>query len=500
MVNFRNKLRKSSSTNVERYAVYLFISILGYIAYIFMTFVINNNSEFKNTIFVLSWLGILLGVFVIISWKRITGIYFSPYTIFMVFFFLFNYGQCLMWAFGIHVPNEIGQVVLYPHWGVPTSYDIVKTQLLTLICLLMFHCGAVLCYKGKIKRQSGLLDKKQKYIIEDNLSLRIMFNVCFIFSIIVFPITLYYAFVDLQIAQTHGYRALYYSEYARRGGSLLILLSKLFFPCIVGMLIGSKFNKKIRIYVYSVFLLYLVLNLLAGDRGSWIYTLVILIWLSHFCYKPINFKRFVFYALVCFVSIYIIDVIVSLRNVGITYDNVVNTISLDNSPIVETIFEMGSSMSPAILLQKYDWDIWPYSNTYFLAILTMVTNKTVYLLDIPFATIGSWFSQTYLGISYGAGFSIVAEALLNFGPYLAPFVLFILGYFISTMIYIDKNNDYKNRPLRVFFAVATLECIIPLTRNYLHYQLKDWLYGVLILSFTIYIIKRFISKKRHYKY
>ena len=77
---------------------------------------------------------------------------------------------------------------------------------------------------------------------------------------------------------------------------------------------------------------------------------------------------------------------------------------------------MGGSMAPVIVLQKYGWDIWPYYNSYMLSILTMLTTKIATILDIPFGFIGSWFSQEYLKISYGAGFSIIAEAVMNYGP------------------------------------------------------------------------------------
>lgn len=474
----------NSRTNTTYKLISTFIAIITYMIYISSIELINQNDDYTIAVYILSLIGFLVGIFILVSWKKTTGKYFSLYTIFMLFFFLFNYGQCLMWALGIHMPDEIGKSNLYPGWGVASSSDILKTQLLTITSILMFHCGAILCFKGKL-----IINKKDKYDIEDNITLKIIFKVCFIISLVVIPITLYDTFKSLQIAQIHGYRALYYSDYARTGGTIGDILSRMFFPCIVGMLIGSKFSKNIRLYTYISFSLYLVLNMLAGDRGSWVYKIIILVWLSHTYYKKIRLMKLSIYVVISIGAMYVIDAMVSLRNIGITLDNIVEVLAIENSPIISTIFEMGTSMKPAIILQKYGWNIWPYNNSYILAMFTMVTNKVLQLLNIKVVTIGSWFSQEYLGISYGAGFSIIAESLMNFGTYFAPLALYAIGYFISSLIYLDIGTNYKNKPLRVFFAVSTLHSLLPLARGYFHYQLKDWFYGVLIIFFIIYGIK-----------
>ena len=125
----------------------------------------------------------------------------------------------------------------------------------------------------------------------------------------------------------------------------------------------------------------------------------------------------------------------------------------------------------------------------------MLTTKIATILDIPFGFIGSWFSQEYLKISYGAGFSIIAEAVMNYGPYLAPLILAILGYIISSILYINKNIDYKKNPLRIMFIVLTLNDLVPMARGYLHFPLKNWLYGTAPLLATIYIINKIIENK-----
>ncbi|WP_336746784.1 O-antigen polysaccharide polymerase Wzy [Bacillus cereus] len=479
--------------NMKIGSITILLAVFGYLLYLLTLSLGNNVASYNEIIFALSWLGIFLVVYVITTWYKLSGTIFSPYTIFMLFFFLFNFGQCFMWAFGIHNPSEIGKVPMFNGFGTPSGEDIVHAQGLTLACILMFHSGAVLCYKNRAKKSVKAMEDNPTIFKDYNKrTLNSIFYVCLIVSLVVIPLELYNSYSELRLASIYGYNSLYYSDLASTDATFIGLLQRMFFPCLVGLLIGSKYNRKVQVVVYIIFSIYMFLNLLAGDRGSWVYKIIILAWLSHACYKPIKFKKFVKYMVVGIVFLYFITAIVSVRDTGLssaTIAQAFESISFEESPIIGAIFEMGGSMKPAIVLQKYGWDVWPYGNTYLLAILGMVTNKVIYLLDIPFALPSAWFSQGYLGLSWGAGFSIVAEALLNAGPFFAPLILIIVGYLVTSMIYIDKTMIYMERPLKFFFVASTLHFFIPMTRNELHVQLKDWFYGLLVLCILILIVR-----------
>ncbi|EOV9526572.1 O-antigen polysaccharide polymerase Wzy [Bacillus cytotoxicus] len=495
------KKEKSKENNVGIGSITILLAILVYLLYLATLSLGSTVKEYNEIIFGLSWLGIFLGVYVVMTWYKVSGTIFSPYTIFMLFFFLFNFGQCFMWAVGIHNPSEIGKVPMFTGFGTPSDIDIVHAQGLTLACILMFHSGAVLCYKNRTKKDTEKI-KDSSDIFEgyNKKVLNSIFYVCLVISLVVIPIQLYDSYSDFQLASIYGYKSLYYSDFAKTDATFLGLLQRMFFPCLIGLLIGSRYNKKVQLVIYTIFIIYLSLNLLAGDRGSWLYKIIILIWLSHVCYKPIKFKKFVKYMIFSIGFLYIIAAIVSIRDMGlsnVSIEQVFQLISFEESPIIEAIFEMGDSMKPAIVLQKYGWDVWPYANTYLLAVLGMVTNKVIYFLDLPFTLPSAWFSQHYLGLSWGAGFSIVAEALLNAGPFFAPLVLIVIGYLVTSMIYVDDTMNYKKRPFKFFFVAATLHYFIPMTRNELHVQLKDWFYGLLILCIFILILKNLLFRLSH---
>src|SRR5699024_1812489 len=154
------------------------------------------------------------------------------------------------------------------------------------------------------------------------------------------------------------------------------LINRMFFPCIVGLLIGSNFKRNVRYAVCIIFTIYLVINLLSGDRGSWVYYLLILIFMRHTFYKKFEWKQILIGSGIGVLFLHLVNIIVLLRRSSeITLENIINSFTLKNSPIIEFIFEMGGSIKPALVLVQYDWDIWPYVNSYVIAFIGLLPNK-----------------------------------------------------------------------------------------------------------------------------
>lgn len=471
-------LKKINTSKLRINEIVLIISLIFYSIYVYFINNISQNKDYNNEIFLLSWLGIIVGVYIIITWYKKTGKIFSLYTIFMFFFLIFNYGQCFLWAFGIHKPYEIGKTTLYT-LEIPNSIDIIISQLIILTSVMMFHLGAIFCYK-----------KKNNENVNKNSTILAIYKTSIISSFIIIPITFYNVIYKFIISQKHGYISLYYGENVWNGIAIFNLIEYMFFPCLVGFLIGSNYKKNVKIFVYIIFIIYIMFSLLSGDRGSWIFKLIILIWMSHTFYKPINLKKMIKYSFFSTIGLYIIDSIVAIRDIGINFENFFKAIMERGSVLVSSIFEMGSSMRPTIVLVKYGYDIWPYGNTYINALLGMVTNSTLTIFGIPFKPVSSWFSQEYLGISYGAGFSIVAEALLNYGLIIAPIFMILLGYIISSLTFLDKESEIENQPLKIFFSISSMEIIINIVRNPSQWIVQGWFYGVVIFAIMILFFRK----------
>ena len=279
-----------------------------------------------------------------------------------------------MWAFGIHQTREIGQVGLYT-LGVPNTAEIVLAQSITLVSIILFHFGAVCSYKGKRNKNTYVLETENS--LRAKISRKAIYKTSVLLSFVAIPITFYNVIYKLFISQMYGYRSFYYNDEVVTNIVAFNLIDNLFFPCLIGLLVGSNYKKNNRIFVYSIFFLYILLSVLSGDRGNWVIRLLILIWMSNTYHRKISVRRATKYIVSGLLAVQVLDAAVSVRNVGINFTNVIQSFSFQESALISAVFEIGGSMRPTVVLMKYGWDIWPYGNTYLNAILGVVTSRTM---------------------------------------------------------------------------------------------------------------------------
>lgn len=466
--------------------IYLFVTIL----FTFFLFISLYDCS-KKTIyssnfflykFILSWIGIVIYIFSMFLICRIYKQMITPITIFLSFLFIFNYGQCFLWAFNIHIANELGAIPLFSNYGVPSDMDIVKTQLLTIV-LFLYMCLGIIVSCGdrkktiKIKSQSGIK--------------RIMYKISLYCSLIVIPLTLVYVIYMTNYSIKNGYSALYYSEFSESTYiSIMRLVEIYFFPCLIGLLISSNYNKKIRFIVYSIFFIYFSLYLIAGERGNWIYKLVVLMWLENRYYKKFNIKKLIKYFILGVVFLYFLTLIMNLRAYGVANISTIplsELINLHNFPVFTFIGEMGGSIGILLIVFCSNFE-WQYSNTFLVAILGMPTTKIPSLLGLDVKLASSILSSDFLKINWGTGFSLFAEAYMNFGIIGSGLCCLIIGIFISKILYVSKSSSLHTSPLKVFFVATTLEVMCGWPRSISLTPLRNWFRGPLFITIFIYII------------
>jgi hypothetical protein len=168
------------------------------------------------------------------------------------------------------------------------------------------------------------------------------------------------------------------------------------------------------------------------------------------------------------------------------------------SPIISNIFEMGGTME---ILHKLITDdgvrtAWIYGNTYLTAIAGMISTRFLSFIGINFVLVDDWFSQDYLGITWGTGFSMIGEAYLNAGLYLAPIVIILLGYLIGKILYVNPNINPNQMPLKYVFISTSLSTIIGLSRGTIYLYLKTWFYGTIVTCIFILFLYYVTYKKK----
>jgi len=440
-----------------------------------------NHQSLERLILILSWVGILELVYIFQTWRNITKKYISLYTMFMSFFFLFNFGQSFLWAFDIHIEGEVGSTNLYYYLRVPENIHIVQTQLLVLISGFMIHFGAIL-FKRRITANCEL----QLSQIVSNISdkQKMMFKFSKTIAPIVFFSKFYNLFINYRNAQMFGYTALYYNPDVVGANVIFKIIARLFLPVLVGLLLGNGYNSKVVKFAYIVFGINIGLSVLIGERGGWIYALLILIICHHYYYRKIRLKQFVFVSALITLVMYISVAVVTVRNRGVSIDKMMSVISsLEINPLISSIFSIGRTMGVTTVLVMNGWDIFPYGNTFFYGLLIAPSKRIIDILGLNYVSVGSWLSHEYLGISNGAGFSIVAEVMINYGPYLLPFFMVIFGMFIYWVTDIENKNPNVETS-KIIFSIITTAVIINISRNVFTYNVGEIIYTT--IQFFVY--------------
>lgn len=449
----------------------------------------------------LNWFGYVFAICSIWSWKSKTGEgWFSLYTIFIVFFVAFNYGVPLMWGLGIHKDTEFGRQRLYMSSGyVPTNADIIETQVFTCLCMVAFHLGALVmtgrCFRPKVRTVGAGLVSQDNF--HDNPLLRSSLKtISKAVLLVVAPIAMAYSLYSLAISRVWGYAALYYGEHQVQSGYVPMLLW-LFFPALVGYMIGSNYSRTSQIVGYSIFAAYAVINILTGDRGSWIYSLVILMWL-YTQYRKISFKKWIALFLAGIAGLYFLQAIIAVRDLGIgnfSISELAGSIDIGNFPVVNVLFEMGGSMGVIMYLLHTGNGIYPYPNTYCIAILGAVSTRLLNSFGLEGTLLADWFSQDHLHLSYGAGFSMIAEAYVNGGYVGGLAYMAVIGMFFGKMAGYKRRGTARNSPLRLFLMAAGMNVMIAFIRGALYLTLKQLVWGVGMFSLLVWTYYTVMKRK-----
>lgn len=473
----------------------LFVLLLVVYCSLYLYFREETGDNLKTFIWVLSLMGWAQFAMSIVTWWKVSGSFFSIYSIFLTISYLFTFGQCLMWGIGIHLPGEIGQARLYT-LPVPTQSSIVQTQIITLIGLLCFHTGAVLLFKDQ-SNHNMIQTGKQSFdvkVVENQRN--VLFQVCKITSIVSTPLMFYSIVRNILINRQFGYgAALYNADVVASQNNVILLLRMMYIPSILGLLIASRYRKNIYRICYTNFGIFMVLSLFAGDRGEWLFPLCLIVWMHHKYYKRINAQKAIKYAVLAVLLVTISVAVRNTRSSGVTVSGIIDSIVGERNPIVSGFFELGSSMRPTLILIQHGWGTYPYGNSYLHAVLGMVTERVIRLYQSNYIGLSSWFSQNFLGITYGAGFSFIAEAVMNYGPYGSIIVLFVLGMISSKFMFSVENMDYNNSPLGVFLKVSTCYSMLQGIRNTLLTATKTWIFSTVLIILLYYLYSSLLKRR-----
>lgn len=442
----------------------------------------------SNPDFLLNWLGILIYIYAIYTWhweKRES--LFSLYAIFFSFFSFFNYGQCFMWAFGIGLDRGIGtKPLFYGTSFIPYLDHMILTKWYICMAMIIFHLGALFFVKRKKRK---VIKNNKKIEIERKILLRIGTMV----ATIIVPLALYVRYKEVKVALVYGYDALYYGEHSTQTGYLQIFMY-LFFPSLICLLVGADFSNRIKKIVFSIFMLYSILGIVSGDRGGWLYSFILIIWACLEKKGGIRFKQLVKLGIIGILGLYFLQVITIARDGGgiskLGLNDFLDAFNLEKSPVVDAFFEMGGSMSIITYLLYSGNKIYPYANTYLTSILGSFSSRILSIFGIKQILIGDWFSQEYLKISWGTGFSMLGEAYINGGMVGGLVYMLVFGIIIGNFLYGCSGVNLTKNPIRAFVALSATNILLGFPRAALYLIIKNFIYGIFVIVILFYILKK----------
>ncbi|WP_048766260.1 O-antigen polysaccharide polymerase Wzy [Streptococcus cristatus] len=470
--------------------------IISFLQFIFSNIIIEkvgmDAEQIEKWMSIYEWLILLNSVLCLISIRSIYKSFLTPYTIFLIFLLLFNVGQFIMWALGIHYITPLSKELgISTHIRYLDNLTLLKVMGISLPAISFFHLGYLI---------TNIQSANQKFKTQDTRLVKyLFFRIGIILLVFSSLFVMYQSIHNLSVSMRTGYTSLYYGNESEIGNPIVKYISYMFIPSIFLIFIGSNYSKKVFKSLTIVFLCYLIINLLSGDRGSWIY--FICIWL--FCYiKLYGFKRdklkiLIKFGILGLLILFSTSVFVAFREIGfgnITKEDIFLVLKNSQMVFIKPIFEMGQSARVlGILVQDNINRLWEYGNTYLYGFISAPLPRIKVLFGFPDYYLDDWLSQVYLGLkNYGVGFSLFAEAFLNGGFLLYPFYVFLIGILIGKVSNQDINVDH---PIKEFICLAGITILLPLCRGSFELNMRKFFYGCIVLVGIIYLFK-YLAKVR----
>lgn len=365
----------------------------------------------------LCWFQLFISVY---AWKKKGNQLLSPYIIFLVTLYIFSNGQSFLWSLGLESDRD-----LIGFHGI-TIPEVFNAQVLTMEMLAFFQIGASTYYHKQ--RITDISNER----IEIDVRPQLKQIGWFLFFVSVVPYVSE-TINDLVVSLTRGYGAIYG---AGKVGfdNLSAFISDYFIPSIICLFVVYSQNQTVRRFLLAILLVNILAILIIGGRSNAVILIALILILYHYLVKPFTKKWLLVGIAGAFIMLQVLTFVGHSRVESNRSANMTEAVLEDNAA-VDAVAEMGSTMyclikTMGIVPTKSDYR---YGRSYAYAFTTVIPNLGFW--DIHPAkkesNLGDWLTEE-LALGYGTGFSMCAEAYINFG-YFAFIIFFIWGYFISSI-------------------------------------------------------------------
>lgn len=412
------------------------------LAYFVIGFVVDTPDYSHLTL--MGYLGWFQLIYSIKTWLERDNKFISPYVLFLTALYIFSFGQSLVYP----IPNaERNDLVGFMSI---TTADVFTAQLYTLAFLAFFHIGALAACRKKKNVQTLSLNT---YLVKSERK-NIVTIGWILFAISILP---YYQslMTNFMLSMARGYGAIFEQDAKIGLDNISTFFSDLFIPSLICLFVGYKDSRSTRLMIEGLMLFNILIILMTGGRTSAVIQIALILVMHNYLVKAFSKKMIIIVGIGGFVLLSVLSYISDTR-AEIHRDRNSADIVFSQSSAISAINEMGGSMFCIIKTHDLvpETEDYRYGKSYLYSFTTLIPNLGFWAIHPAKkeANLGEWLSNR-LNTSYGTGFSMCAEAYINFGLFGVIIFMFMGVAFSSFFGAIETEIKKENYPYVVFVLI-----------------------------------------------
>ncbi|MGL4739214.1 MAG: O-antigen polysaccharide polymerase Wzy [Sarcina sp.] len=461
------------------------IILIGLLTTLFYT--INSQIDTK-VINLWIFITILVFIFVIIENTILDKKFISALNLFLGISIIFWAGQAILY-FCNNVLFEVNTKYYWMYLSYSNEYKL-KSQIYLCFFILFFYFGKMIFYSYRTKIGSTKKAKEINYEVYRKSMMYIGFILMLISAYGYFSSSIHM----IVLSHSQGYTAIYDGGTKSGVSNIINTIQSFFIPGLI--LFISSYRGKFKNLVVIFALVSILLPMASGARGGTISAIVAFIYLFYNLKKK---KVNLFATLVIIIlGIFLIMVVSFLSkyrvNPNITFSQYLN----NYNPFWTFIGNMGFSQFPLVKTMELipTQYAFRYGLSYLAAFVAVIPSILMFGFSMTKeAALSQWLMHT-LNMTYGPGYSLVAETYYNFG-YFGILFTPILGIIFSKFTF-SLNEKLEKTLLTVPFVAIFLSIAIMSTRGSVYLLIRNIFYLIIVPKILIYILYRSKLKKGGY--
>ena len=428
----------------------------------------DNTSVNEEKIRVIGVFCIVNLIYIYYSWYRCQGSFLNGYIIFVTAFYVFNLGQPILKVFDYVDPYyDLLDSSNKLQISIDTYYQSIY---ISTVSILFMHFGALTSLG---KDRTAIFIRKVDEETETNMiklykKVNAIKKISLILLVISFPFWFYETIQLISFSVVYGYGG-ELIDVKSKIPSFVRILSDYYEPSLLCLYFCSEYLKKKQYVLLFIILLTVIIPpLVIGGRSQAVIA-VAMVAIVHYLFYKVKTKRLLLMGVVVYFSLFVLFLVKKTRgSTGNTIETYSELLSREETtPISTVLSEMGHSMYPLAATMEIvpEREDYRYGSTYLWGLTTLIPNLGFWERHpgVENANLGEWLMKEK-NLNFGPGYSITAEAYINFG-YLGLIFFYIFGFLLAKYCKYINKKYIVDKPFLIIITLVFLWFSIKTVRN-----------------------------------